>query len=98
MLLWTFTEGDILVDGRSMLDLPPEKRNVGMVFQGYSLFPHMSVAENVAFPLKLRRYGKSEIVKRVEQALDMVRLGEIVLLWQQEYALSASGHLHRSPE
>jgi len=71
------TEGDILVDGRSMLELPPEKRNVGMVFQGYSLFPHMSVAENVAFPLKLRRYSRSEIANRVEQALSMVQLTDL---------------------
>lgn len=68
------TEGDILIDGKSVRDLPPEKRNVGMVFQGYSLFPHMTVAENVAFPLKLRRYGKPEIKRKVEEALGMVQL------------------------
>lgn len=71
------TEGDILIDGKSVLDLPPEKRNVGMVFQSYSLFPHMTVAENVAFPLKLRRYSKAEISSRVGQTLDMVQLGDL---------------------
>ncbi|MEY8838423.1 ABC transporter ATP-binding protein, partial [Cribrihabitans sp. XS_ASV171] len=71
------TEGDILIDGKSVLDLPPEKRNVGMVFQGYSLFPHMTVAENVAFPLKLRRHGRAEIARKVEEVLGMVQLGDL---------------------
>lgn len=71
------TEGDILIDGKSVLALPPEKRNVGMVFQGYSLFPHMTVAENVAFPLKLRKVGKPDISRKVEQALEMVQLGAL---------------------
>lgn len=66
--------GEIQIDGRSVLDLPPERRNVGMVFQGYSLFPHMTVAQNVSFPLKLRRYDKAEIGRRVGRALEMVQL------------------------
>lgn len=54
--------------------LPPNKRNVGMVFQSYAIWPHMSVAQNVAFPLKARRFSKTEITERVQRALDLVGL------------------------
>jgi iron(III) transport system ATP-binding protein len=54
--------------------LPPNKRNVGMVFQSYAIWPHMTVAQNVAFPLKARRVPKREIVERVQRALDLVGL------------------------
>jgi iron(III) transport system ATP-binding protein len=54
--------------------MPPDKRNVGMVFQSYAIWPHMTVAENVAFPLKARRFAKSEIKERVRKALDLVGL------------------------
>ena len=54
--------------------LPPERRDMGMVFQNYALFPHRTVAENVAFGLRMRRVGKAEIAERVRAALDMVRL------------------------
>jgi putative spermidine/putrescine transport system ATP-binding protein len=54
---------------------PPNKREVGMVFQNYALFPHMDVAANIAFPLRLRGVGKAEAQRRVEQALEMVQLG-----------------------
>jgi putative spermidine/putrescine transport system ATP-binding protein len=54
--------------------LPPHKRNIGMVFQNYALFPHMNVAENIAFPLQLRKMSKSEQEIRVRKALDMVQL------------------------
>ena len=53
---------------------PPHKRDVGMVFQNYALFPHMNVAANIAFPLRLRGVATAEIAPRVEQALDMVQL------------------------
>jgi putative spermidine/putrescine transport system ATP-binding protein len=66
--------GDVLVDGRPVTGLAPERRNFGMVFQGYALFPHMSVADNVAYPLKVRGVPRAEIAARVEGALDMVRL------------------------
>jgi ABC-type Fe3+/spermidine/putrescine transport system ATPase subunit len=56
------------------LNLPPNKRNVGMVFQSYAIWPHMTVAENVAFPLKARRFPKREINDRVQRALDLVDL------------------------
>ena len=68
------SEGHILVDGRDLTSLPPSKRNIGMVFQNYSLFPFMTVAENVAFPLQNRRVPKAEIAERVAGALKMVRM------------------------
>ncbi len=58
-----------------MITVPPHKREVGMVFQNYALFPHMTVAANVAFPLKLRGVVGAESARRVERALEMVRLG-----------------------
>jgi len=68
------TAGDILLHGRSVLPTPPHKRNIGMVFQRYTLFPHLSVGENVAFPLRVRRMGQAEIAQKVKQALKLVRL------------------------
>lgn len=71
------TRGHILLKGRDLASVPPHKRNFGMVFQHYSLFPHMSVAENVAYPLKLRKVPKSEMAARVATALDLVQLGHL---------------------
>ncbi len=68
------TSGEIFVDDRRITDLPPERRNFGMVFQSYALFPHMTVAENVAYPLKVRGVARAEIGKRVGEALALVRL------------------------
>src|SRR5215472_6280110 len=68
------TRGTITLDGRSADALPPYERNIGMVFQSYALFPHMSVTENVAFPLSVRKCPKDEIKTRVDRALDKVRL------------------------
>ena len=70
------TEGDVLIGDRSVVDLPPEKRNVGMVFQSYSLFPHLTVFENVAFPLRLRGASRDTIANKVGAVLDMVRLAD----------------------
>ncbi|MCX5578419.1 ABC transporter ATP-binding protein [Kaistia terrae] len=67
--------GEILYEGRSIANLPPHKRDFGVVFQSYALFPHMSVAENVAFPLTLRGIARAEIDRRVARALDMIELG-----------------------
>ena len=67
--------GRLLLDGAPIHHLPPERRDFGMVFQGYALFPHLSVAENVAFPLRVRRTGRAEVTERVRQALDLVQLG-----------------------
>ncbi|WP_336512466.1 ABC transporter ATP-binding protein [Roseomonas haemaphysalidis] len=67
--------GQVLLDGRDITALPPERRDFGMVFQGYALFPHLSVAENVAFPLRVRRLSKPEQTAKVRAALDLVQLG-----------------------
>ena len=67
--------GQLLLDGAPIQHLPPEKRDFGMVFQGYALFPHLTVAENVAFPLRVRRIAKADIAERVREALDLVQLG-----------------------
>ena len=66
--------GDIKLDDRTITTIPPYKRNVGMVFQNYALFPHMSIFENIAFPLQMRRTPKDEIKKRVGWALELVQL------------------------
>ena len=71
----TPTSGEILLDGKPLAHLPPYKRQIGMVFQNYALFPHMSVAENIAFPLSVRNTGRAEAAGRVERALEMVQLG-----------------------
>ena len=68
------TAGDIFVDDRRITDLAPDRRNFGMVFQGYALFPHMSVAENVAYPLRVRGLSRAAITERVAAALALVRL------------------------
>lgn len=70
----TPTHGQILLKGESINDLPPHKRGIGMVFQNYALFPHMTVAENLAFPLEVRHLSKAEIERKVARALAMVRL------------------------
>jgi ABC-type Fe3+/spermidine/putrescine transport system ATPase subunit len=74
------SEGDIhfgdraLVSTEQGIDLPPEKRNVGMVFQSYALWPHMTASENIAYPLKLRGVARAEIQQRVERVLDLIEL------------------------
>ncbi len=69
------THGEIRLAGRTLANTPPHKRDIGMVFQNYALFPHMTVAENVAFPLQVRKTSKAETEERVERALNMVQLG-----------------------
>jgi spermidine/putrescine ABC transporter ATP-binding subunit len=68
------TRGAILVDGKPVAALPPQKRNLGMVFQSYAVFPHLTVFENIAFPLQVRRVPAAEIRQRVGEALELVRL------------------------
>ncbi|MFO1149537.1 MAG: ABC transporter ATP-binding protein [Alsobacter sp.] len=70
----TPTAGDIRLEGSSILPVPPHLRNIGMVFQRYTLFPHLSVAENVAFPLKVRRRPGAEVEAKVRRMLALVRL------------------------
>ena len=71
----TATHGEILLDGQNINNMPPHKRGIGMVFQNYALFPHMTVGENLAFPLEVRGMGKSEREAKVKRALDMVQMG-----------------------
>jgi ABC-type Fe3+/spermidine/putrescine transport system ATPase subunit len=68
------TRGQVLIHGRDYTKTPPNKRNIGLVFQSYALFPHLSIFENVAFGLRMRRVSSSEIKKRVAGALAMVDL------------------------
>ena len=62
----------------SLPNVPPHKRGIGMVLQNYALFPHMTVAENLAFPLEVRKMGKSEREAKVKQILDMVQLLSLI--------------------
>ena len=73
----TSTSGKISLGGKVLNQLPPHKRDIGIVFQNYALFPHMTVAENVAFPLTVRRLAKSDIEERVTNALNMIKMGDI---------------------
>ena len=71
------TNGEIYLNGRPINNVPPHKRGIGMVFQNYALFPHMSVAENLAFPLSVRGMSKAEQEERVKKVLDMVELPQM---------------------
>ena len=68
------THGDITLDGAPINNVAPHKRNIGMVFQNYALFPHMTVSQNLAFPLEVRKLNKGEREQRVNRALEMVQL------------------------
>jgi len=68
------TGGDILLKGQPLNPLPPYQRNIGFVFQNYALFPHMTAAKNVAFPLEMRRIPRAEIEQRVTRVLSLVGL------------------------
>ncbi len=70
------TTGQVMLEGVDVSSVPPHKRNVNTVFQQYALFPHMSVADNVAFGLRAKKVAESEVKNRVADMLDVVRLGE----------------------
>ncbi|MEY4764940.1 MAG: hypothetical protein RI907_1613 [Pseudomonadota bacterium] len=70
------TEGTVQLAAKSLLNVPPNQRNIGMVFQRYTLFPHLSVAENVAFPLRVRGWDKTKIAERVKAMLKLVHLDQ----------------------
>jgi multiple sugar transport system ATP-binding protein len=80
------TSGEILIDERVVNDLPPMDRDIAMVFQNYALYPHMSVHDNMAFGLKMRKFGRDEIEKRVRQAAEI--LGIQALLARRPRQLS----------
>src|SRR5512133_3161754 len=68
------TAGEIYVDDEPIAAVPPYRRNIGMVFQNYALFPHMTVGENIAFPLQMRKMNKSEITEQTKAVLSLVGL------------------------
>jgi putative spermidine/putrescine transport system ATP-binding protein len=70
----TVTHGEIRLGGRKIDNIPPHRRGIGMVFQNYALFPHMTVNENLAFPLEVRRMNRAEIAAKVRRALGMVQM------------------------
>jgi len=70
------TSGTIFFQNKPINSVPPEKRNIGMVFQNYALFPHMTIFKNLAFPLKMRKTGKQEQKTKVREVLDLVQLSE----------------------
>ena len=72
------TRGDIYIDGRRINDVPPKDRDIAMVFQNYALYPHMTVYENMAFGLKLRKYPKKEIEERVQDAASILGIGHLL--------------------
>jgi putative spermidine/putrescine transport system ATP-binding protein len=69
--------GEILLEGKSINALPPYRRDIGVVFQNYALFPHLTVAQNIAFPLEMRRFARHDIERRITDALRLVNLPEL---------------------
>ncbi len=88
----TPTEGEIFLDGKSIRAVPPHQRGIGMVFQNYALFPHMTIEENVAFPLMVRGISRSERSVRAREALAMVKLES---LWRRRPAQLSGGQQQR---
>ncbi|HNZ37556.1 MAG TPA: ATP-binding cassette domain-containing protein, partial [Candidatus Marinimicrobia bacterium] len=72
------TRGEVYIDNRLVNNILPKDRDIAMVFQNYALYPHMTVYENMAFGLKLRKYPKSEIRQRVKEAADILELGYLL--------------------
>jgi putative spermidine/putrescine transport system ATP-binding protein len=70
----SISKGDIYMDGKNIADTPAHRRNFGMLFQNYALFPHMTVEENIAYPLKIRKMPKAERSRKVDEMLDMVEM------------------------
>ncbi|HET6776227.1 MAG TPA: ABC transporter ATP-binding protein, partial [Actinomycetota bacterium] len=66
------TAGEVYIDGRQVTDLPPKQRDVAMVFQNYALYPHMTVATNIGFPLSMRKVPRDEIARRVGEIADLL--------------------------
>ena len=71
-------EGEIYIDDKMVNELPPKDRDIAMVFQSYALYPHMSVYDNLAFPLKMKKYPKQEIEKRVKEVAKLLRIEELL--------------------
>lgn len=86
------TEGELSIGDKVMNDVAPKDRDIAMVFQNYALYPHMTVFDNMAFGLKLRKYDKAEIKKRVENAADILGLTEYL---QRKPAALSGGQRQR---
>jgi inositol-phosphate transport system ATP-binding protein len=76
--LYQPSAGDVRFDGRSVIGLAPRERNVGLVFQSYALYPHLTVRENIGFPLRLQKLGRAEIARRVTEVAELAGLGELL--------------------
>src|SRR5262249_29302578 len=76
--LESITSGDVLIGERVVNELPPMDRDIAMVFQNYALYPHMSVYDNMAFGLKMRKFTKPEIRKRVQEAAEILDIGQLL--------------------
>ena len=72
------TNGEIYIGNKSINHIPPHKRGIGMVFQNYALFPHMSIGENLSFPLEVRKMNRADTEAAVKRALDMVQMGDFI--------------------
>ncbi|MBT3271699.1 MAG: ATP-binding cassette domain-containing protein, partial [Spirochaetales bacterium] len=72
------TEGELYIDGKLVNDVPPKDRDIAMVFQNYALYPHMTVYDNMAFGLKIRKYPKAEIQARVKEAAQILDIEELL--------------------
>src|SRR5437867_3658022 len=72
------SEGDVLIAGEDVVDVPPKDRDIAMVFQNYALYPHMTVYENMSFGLRLKRYPKDEIARRVQEAARILDITELL--------------------
>jgi len=83
----SISSGEILLNGKAINDVPAYKRNIGVVFQNYALFPHMTIEQNLAYPLKIRKIDKSTIKKKVNKALSLVEL----LGFENRYSYQLSG-------
>ena len=78
------TEGKIYFDEKDVTSLPPDQRNIGMVFQNYALYPHMTVAENIAFPLEVQKVKKAERMERVEEIAKLVHVDNLLKRYPSE--------------
>ncbi len=98
------SEGRILFDEKDVTDLPPQKRNVGLVFQNYALYPHMTVLENVCFPLEIKRVPKKERIERAKELAELVRISELLnrkpseLSGGQQQRVAIARALAKNPE
>ena len=86
------TSGDIVIDGKRVNDLPPVKRGIAMVFQSYALYPHMTVFENIAFPLRVEKVGEEDVRRKVDKAARILHLDERL---QQKPGMLSGGQRQR---